>query len=196
MQTTGKWGAKTMTNAIEGLSDHRGRKICAQIKLAGLWESPLPAEPKKPRGQAVVKARKKEAPPVESDELPEHPSEYADKTLRWIVSKFSTDARFVDYLKALKEAEATEERMLKNAERRGDLVHRKVVTQGVLEHIDILFKQLLTDCSRTIATRAKAKVEAGESVEELELWVSKQIVGFIQPAKSKIQRTLRANKIE
>lgn len=146
----------------------------------------------KPRGQAAVKAAKKAAAADEIVfEVPEDIQAFADMTLRELVEKFGTDARFVDWLKATQTIEAINEKRLKNAQTKGELVSRQLVKVGVIEPIDSAHIKLLTDGAKTIARRATAMHDAGRELEEIEKFVADQITSFIRPVKAKVARALK-----
>lgn len=175
-----------------------------------------PAQPvatKKPhvRGTAAAKEKRKRIPPPEAPaayaraaELDGRPGErddyvfevpgdiqaFADMTLRELIEKFGTDTRFVDWLKATQTIEAINEKRLKNAVSRGELVNRNLVRVGIIEPIDAAHIKLLTDGAKTIARRASAMTAAGREPEEIEKFVADQISSFIRPVKSKVARAL------
>ena len=145
----------------------------------------------KPRGQAAVKAAKKAAADEIVFEVPEDIQAFADMTLRELVEKFGTDARFVDWLKATQTIEAINEKRLKNAQTKGELVSRQLVKVGVIEPIDSAHIKLLTDGAKTIARRSTAMHDAGRELEEIEKFVADQITSFIRPVKAKVARALK-----
>lgn len=151
------------------------------------------APPPKPRGQAVVKERKKKAAAAEPAEemIPEEISAFADMTLREVISRFGSDARFTDWLKALATIENIEDKRLKNAKARGTLINRELVARGVIDPIDSMHRQLMTDGARTIARRVTAMHNAGRDMTEIERFVTGQISSFIKPVKPKIERAMR-----
>ena len=124
-------------------------------------------------------------------EIPDDILKFADMTLREIIQRFGTDTAFLDYLNAVKRIEDINEKRLKNAATRGDLINRKLIKVGVIDHFDQAFNQLLSDGAKTIARRVTAMYGAGRSVEDCEHLVADQISSFIRPAKAKISRTLR-----
>lgn len=128
---------------------------------------------------------------IEIPDVPENISHLADWTLREILHKFGTDANMVDYLKAAKSIEEIAEKRLKNAHARGELVSRSIVKNGIIDTLDGAFTRILTDGSRTIAARANAMIKSGDSVSDLEGFISAQLSTFIKPTKSKIARVLR-----
>lgn len=150
---------------------------------------------KKPhvRGHTAAKeARKREAAQEdEIIEIPEDIQEFADMTLRDLVDKFGTDARFVDWLSATQKIEAINEKRLKNATTQGTLVSRDLVRVGIIEPIDAAHIKLLTDGAKTIARRSTAMHSAGRPLDDIEKFVAEQITSFIRPVKSKVARALK-----
>jgi len=144
----------------------------------------------RPTGRkAARESRKSEAPPgADSEPIPNNIMPYADMSIRDLVAKFGTDYRFVDWLNAVQKIEAIEEKRLRNAREKGELVSRDLVKVAVLENIDTLFKQLLTDGAKTIAQRAHTEVNAGHDVGEIEHMVNDLLASFIKPTKAKIKR--------
>ena len=127
---------------------------------------------------------------IDPADVPDNMQDFADMTIREVVTKFGTDYRMVDYLRALKEIEVIDERRIKSAKARGELVHRDLIVKGVIEPIDSAHRKMLTDGAKTIARRSVAMIGAGRGVDELEKFIAKQISSFIKPAKAKIKRVL------
>lgn len=170
---------------------------------------PEPAEPAEPvaalvphvRGPAAAKAKKKaaamqsvadriEAGP-ELHEVPDDIEAFADMTLRELIQRFGTDQAFTDWLKATQTIEAINEKRLKNAVTRGELVSRDLVRVGVIEPLNAAHIRLLTDGSKTIAQRATAMHDAGRSLGEIEKFVAEQVTSFLRPVKDKVARALK-----
>ncbi|MBK2258722.1 hypothetical protein [Francisella philomiragia] len=127
----------------------------------------------------------------EVNEIPENISEIADLTIREAVEKYGTDEQMLDFLKAVKEIELIDDRRIKTAKLKGELISRALVDKSFIIPVDSLFKQLLGDASKTISRRLKAMVEAGKFDDvELEKYVSSTISTFINPAKTKMKRIL------
>lgn len=124
-------------------------------------------------------------------DVPEEIGAFIDMTLREVIQRFGTDAAFCDWLKATKEIEAIEEKRLKNAQTRGELVSRNLVKIGVIEPIDTAHIKLLTDGAKTIARRSTAMHGAGRTVEDIEKFVAEQMTSFIRPIKSRVAKALR-----
>jgi hypothetical protein len=129
---------------------------------------------------------------IDPADVPDNMQQFADMTIREVVTKFGTDYRMVDYLRALKEIEVIDERRVKSAKARGELVYKELVTVGIIEPIDSAHRKMLTDGAKTIARRAVAMIEAGKPVDDLEKYIADTISSFIKPAKAKIKRTLES----
>jgi hypothetical protein len=160
----------------------RGNEKLLQEKKARLTESFnefISSRPEQPVSEY--------APP----EIPEHLGKLADWTIRDVIHRFGTEGAFIDWLKATKEIEIIEEKRLKNAQQRGEVISRQVVKNGMVDTLDGAFKRMLTDGSKTIATRCDTLSKTGITVQELEDVVSKVLTTFIKPTKSKIARVLR-----
>lgn len=200
----------TVSNVSRGLKigQARAKKIFAMMQAAGT-DKPGPAPPsgatatppnvvkRTLAGTDKAKHTKKSAAlaNIESGtvihDIPEDIKNFADMTLRELIQRFGTDVAFLDWLKAVKEIENINEKRLKNAQTRGELVSIKLVKTGVIEHFEIAFNKLLTDGAKTIARRITAMNGAGKSVEDCESFVADQVSSFIKPAKAKIARALR-----
>lgn len=143
-------------------------------------------------GAAGAKESKKQLSLYNIDpaDVPDNMQDFADMTIREVVTKFGTDYRMVDYLRALKEIETIDERRIKSAKMRGELVHRDLVFKGVLEPIDSAHRKMITDGAKTIARRSVAMVGAGKDADDLEKFIAEQISSFIKPAKARIKRAL------
>ena len=123
--------------------------------------------------------------------VPDDIKKFADMTLRELIQRFGTDTAFLDWLKATKSIEDINEKRLKNAATRGELVSRHLVKVGVLDHIESAHTKLLTDGKKTIARRVHAMANAGRSVEECESFIDDQISSFLKPMKAKMSRALK-----
>jgi hypothetical protein len=149
------------------------------------------------KGQELLKnERKSEAlsnmfQPPREHEVPEAIEAFADMSLRQIIKRFGTEQAFVDWLKAGKEIEAIEEKRLKNAEKKGQLVNRELVKRGIIEPIDSMHIKLLTDGAKTLSRRVTTMHDSGETVETIEKFIAEHITSFIRPVKSKVARALK-----
>lgn len=178
----------------------RAKTIIDTMKGAGIDKmeiEPATATIVKPRkvlrGHGAKNESKKRAASDDDQilEIPENIQAFADMTLRELIEKFGTDIRFMDWLKATKAIEDINEKRLKNAETKGELVSRKLIKLGVIDPIDAAHIKLLTDGSKTIARRAVAMNGAGRTLDDIEKFVADQITSFIRPIKSKVARALR-----
>jgi hypothetical protein len=213
----GRWSANAVSTLLN-VGAVRGKRIFEQLRAGGLVPDPDAApepvaSPKKPhvRGTAAAREKRKRTPPPEAlaayaqaaeandtpahgeyvYEVPEDIQAFADMTLRELIERFGTDTRFVDWLKATQAIEAINEKRLKNAQTRGELVNRQLVRVGIIEPLDSAHIKLLTDGAKTIARRSTAMHDAGRELEEIEKFVADQISSFIRPVKSKVARALK-----
>lgn len=124
-------------------------------------------------------------------EIPDDIKKFADMTLRELIQRYGTDVAFLDWLKATKQIEDINEKRLKNATTKGELVSRELVKIGVIDQINAAHTKLLTDGAKTIALRVVAMSKAGRAVDECEKFIVDQIGSFIKPAKVKMARALK-----
>ncbi len=209
--SNGRYNASNIQRNLH-IGHYRAKRILATMKINGLvpdtkppthgYVQPEPEKPKAPyvRGHVAAREKMKQGPPVEpplnpEDELhkiPEDIRAFADMSLRELVTRFGTDTRFNDWLKSTKMIEDINEKRLKTAATRGDLVSRDLVKTGIIDTFNKVHIQLLSDGAKTIARRVTAMHAAGKSLEECEKFVVNQISSFIRPAKAKIVRVLQS----
>jgi hypothetical protein len=181
---------KSLKNAVEG-----GRidvsHPSAIAYIAAHTGNTTPGQPHIRGYAARNSTRKQNSRPQEDGafEVPMNIVEFADWTLRDIITHFGTDIAFVDFLKALKEIETINERRIKNAKAQGELVSRDLMKTGVIDPIDTALTKLLTDGARTISRRATAMHDANRDLQDIEAFIKDQISSFIRPMKAKIKRT-------
>lgn len=188
------------------IGSERAARLFETIKATGVLNLPDPGEPppmpavKTPRTISghTAKANSKKAEALDDlaegkalHKVPENIEAFADMTLRELIQRFGTDVAFCDWLKATKSIEDINEKRIKAAQLRGELISRELVKIGIIDPIDSAHKKLLTDVKKTVATRASAMVSAGKSQEEIEAFVADQITSILRPTKTKIARTLR-----
>ena len=101
------------------------------------------------------------------DKLAKNVRELADKPLTELVRIFGDDLRFLEWLKSLKEIESLNEKRIKNAELRGELVRRDAVQVGVIDVVDELFRQILQDGCKNMATKAASMAKSGRETNEI-----------------------------
>ena len=175
----------------------RAMKIRDAIIALGIDLSSDPEPEPYARGGAIVKAAKKEAaipPPTETDgtiDVPEDVGSFLDLTLRDLIDKFGTDAQFVDWLSATQKIEAINEKRLKNAATKGELISRELVSVGVIGVFNAAHLRLLKDGAKSIAAGVISKHSTGAELSEVEAYVSDILGSFIKPVKSKISRALK-----
>jgi len=120
-------------------------------------------------------------------EAPEELRDFLDWTMRDLLLKFGTHTSFSVWLKSLKELEMIEEKRLKNAQTRGELVTKDEVDR-MFDIIDTQHLRLLKDGAKSISSEVLGKHQAGVHAEEIEAHVSKRMGTFITAAKNKLAR--------
>lgn len=199
----GRWSANHIKMHL-GVGSTRSARIYRQIEASGLiknktvGETPtrddkVPATVKEPhvRGTAAAKQKRMDEDRGEAEpEIPPNIEIYADYTLREIYEKFGTLPRFKDWLGAMKDISAIQEKQLKAEQVKGNLVHRDIVHRFITDPINAAHMKLLRDGSQTISVRASAMCEAGASQIEIKKLVEDTISSFIKPVKSQVSRAL------
>lgn len=148
--------------------------------------------PRTPRGREAQNLTRKAEATGDADELvPENVAAYADMTLRDLIAKFGTDARFLDWLKALKAIEEIRDKRIRNAEREGELIPRVLVQSHVVGAFEAAHINMLTDGAKTIAAQLSAMAKADTSPDECEQFVSDTLSKMIRAAKGKATRVLK-----
>ena len=190
---------------IFGIGSERARRIVETMKLNGVIpkdaDKKLPPGEKRPinitiphvRGHTIANQKKKypDGDVPKLFEIPEDIVEFADMSLRDLVTKFGTDLRFCDWLRATQLIEGINEKRLKNAATKGDLVSRKLVKGSVIGPIDTCHRRLLSDGARSLSIRVPAMHDAGEDAKKIEKYIHDQLTSFIRPMKTKVSRALR-----
>jgi len=182
----------------------RAKRILDMIKLAGVVPAPGAISPTTQAADPVLmggaaKNHSKKAAALrklmeEGDtlhEIPEDIRAFADMTLRELIQRYGTDTAFLDWLNATKRIEDINEKRLKNAATKGELVSRQAVKVGIIDPIDAAHIKLLTDGAKTIARRVTAMHDAGRPLGDVEKFVKDQITSFIRPVKAKVARALK-----
>ena len=202
----GRWTASTLQRQMK-IGYIRASRLIQMIELNGV--KPAPGKPAPVRVRASTppppKAKQRQKPPAppppepeltppEDDgifEVPEDIQSFADMTLRDLIARFGTDTRFVDWLGATQKIEMINEKRLKNAEAEGKLISRDLVKRAVIDQIDAVFVQMLTDGAKTMSGRAHAIAKAGGGADEVKKMIEDQLTSLIRPAKSRMRRALR-----
>ena len=193
-ESSGKTSVSALQRELK-IGYNRAKNIVDAIN--GVY-APKPQQKDEPviRGYAAKNDKRKKAPPEAIDpeamllEIPEDITAFADMSLRELVTRFGTDIRFLDWLKSIKMIEDINEKRLKNAVAKGELVSRDLVKLGIIDPIESAHIKLLTDGAKTIARRATAMHSAERSLDDVEKFVKDQITSFIRPIKAKVARTL------
>lgn len=118
---------------------------------------------------------------------------YSKMSLSQAVTAFGTNIGFSDFLRARKLIEDINEKRLKNAQTRGELVSRELVKTGLIDPINSAMQRLLTDGAKTMARRVTEMNIAGRAVEDCEKFIVDQISAFIRAAKSDCKKRLQKN---
>ena len=178
----------------------RASRIFTMMEAARTNKPPEPGKPN-PRGYAAKNNSKKAAAlqnlvakgehETQTYDIPEDVGAFIDWTIGDILKRFGTDTAFCDYLKATQIIEAINEKRIKNAVSRGELVSRQLMKVGVIEPIDAAHIRLLTDGAKTIARRTTAMHGAGKPLEEIEDFVKDQLSSFIRPVKARVVRAMK-----
>ena len=190
---------------------NRASKIVEAMKASGLVpekptaQQPAP-EPQAPklRGNAAANQTKKSAALAEANarrnadindgmihEIPDDIEAFLDMTLRELVQRFGTDVAFIDWLKSTKMIEDINEKRLKNAQTKGELISRKLVKDHVIDTFNSAHLRLMKDVSKSIAAGVVSKAKGGATLPEIEACVSDVVGSFIKPIKNKISRVLK-----
>ena len=198
-QTNNRFTASNIQRGLK-IGYNRAASILVMMTAAGITSESPAVEPseKKPhvRGTAAKNEKRKKATPETIDpeamllEIPEDITAFADMSLRELVTRFGTDIRFLDWLKSIKMIEDINEKRLKNAVAKGELVSRDLVKLGIIDPIESAHIKLLTDGAKTIARRATAMHSAERSLDDIEKFVKDQVTSFIRPIKAKVARTM------
>ena len=180
------------------IGSDRARKLVALIQNANIKDLEItaaaPAKREEPKRAHVRGTAAKKQKQIQDDDeellelLDRNVAQYADMTLREIIKKFGTATRFAEYLRAMKEISIIEDREIKLAQMKGELVHRDLVSQLIIEPIDSAHVKLMRDGSKTIAVRMAAMHGSGADINEMQLVTSELIASFIKPVKSKVNK--------
>ena len=111
-------------------------------------------------------------------------------TLDQIMEIFGTDENFKTYLTARKTLVDIEEKEIKNAEKRGELVSKALVQSRIIDQFNRVHLLLLKDGAKSISAGVASKIESGDSLQAAEVYVSEVIGSFIKPLKAKISSGL------
>ena len=188
---SGQWTVTYVKRTFH-IGHTRAKRIIDAFKLNELLPGMARHEPlkmpAKPRAEV-------EPPPQQTDEtldavlaeVPEDLRELMNWSLYDLLTRFGTHTSFAVWLKSIKELEFIEEKRLKNAKTRGDLVDREIVDR-VLGIFDTQHMRLLKDGAKSLASEAIGKHQAGVPVEEIELHLSSRMGTFITAAKNKVAR--------
>lgn len=180
--------AQKILGQLQALGHVPGSQLSAVVGPSGQAPAP-PPPPKAPRQHGKGK-KSSWSDDAQIVEVPEDIEGLADMTIREAVEKFGTGYRMLDWLRALKEIEAVNEKRIKNAQSMGRLIARRLVEVGVIDPFNSAHVRLMTDGAKAVTAAVLAKHQAGVSEQEIEAYVSDVIGSFIRPVKSKVERNL------
>lgn len=209
-RSTGRWTASNIQRQLR-VGYARACTILDQLRATGhvpadqqekptpgpTGTSPPPPPPPKTAPRKHGKGRKSSWD--DDNELVEVPDDIeglADLSLRELIEKFGTGYRFLDWLRALKEIEAVNEKRIKNAQSMGKLISRQLVEVGVIDPFNSAHVRLMTDGAKAITAAVLAKHQAGISEQEIETYVSDVVGSFIRPVKAKVERNLASVTVD
>lgn len=206
-QTAGRWSANTIQRNFS-IGYARAQVIFAQLQTAGHVPEkdqtkyvPPPGQSKPPAPAAKPRQHGKGRKSSWEDEeqlleVPDDIEELADLPLRELIARYGTGYRFHDWLKALKEIEAINEKRIKNAQSQGQLISRKLVEVGVIDPFNSAHVRLMTDGAKAITAAVVSKAAAGISEQEIEAYVADLVGSFIRPVKNKVERNLASVTVD
>lgn len=117
--------------------------------------------------------------------------DFLEMTLGEVIRSFGSVDLFSDWLTAIKKTEEIHTLRLKAAAMEGELVSRELIKRGIFHPIDTSFTRILADGAKNMSAQLHAKVKGGATVEELELFMQKQLTTYIKPAKAAMVRALK-----
>ena len=209
------WTAATFRKAF-GIGGARAKKLFEALHAAGIRPAPIatpepakpaaPAPKAKPAAKKVSPIRRVVAPttyseplpqlaPAESDygvdELPDDIRGLVHWPLIKIIKKFGTAHGFESYLKSAKIIEDIAEKRIKNFTTNGELIAKALVVKTVIEPLDTAFARMLRDGSRSVTSILTNRIKAGDTFEQCEAEVTKQLSAFIKPLKNTLGRGIK-----
>ena len=143
---------------------------------------------------ATVEDLKESAAEIKESDLPSDPADFLKWEFQKLVMVFATAPRMKDWLDARKKISDIEKTDLANAEKRGELADVRLFNRDIYPAIDACFVKILSDGSKTCASRAIAMAQSGKSAEDLEHFIHDTMGTHILLAKNRIKRTLEAIK--
>jgi hypothetical protein len=189
-------GAARAKRLLSAIKSYAANEVVNEITKAATIEEAIEAatsaEPK-PRGRASARETKireyQDLPPIEYEgEI----IDLANFTLRELIAKFGTDIRFMDWLDALKKIEDIDEKQIKNAKLKGELISQELVKVVFIDPVVTGLTQLLTDCSKTMSMQLPPMVLSGADEHEVELFIRGQLSTYINRVKDKMQKGLKS----
>lgn len=117
-------------------------------------------------------------------------SEYTNMTLSQIAMIHGTESEFKDWLAARKTQEEVVERSLKNKQRLGEVIDREFVEKNIFGLIEELMSRLLVDAPSNLVSRIYAHKEAGDSKEEGEETVRRELGKLAKATKAQVKKRM------
>jgi hypothetical protein len=131
-----------------------------------------------PRGSAID---------ITSNDLMNH---FGNMTLFDIIKKHGSDNAFVKIVQAMKQVAEVEEKQLKLAKQRGEVIDRELVRRHLFGAIDAGNLKLLNDLPGSITRSVYSASKAGQRPEEAEKEVREMISSILQEVKTSAKRRL------
>lgn len=125
------------------------------------------------------------------DELPEDIRGLLHWPLLKIIKRFGTANGFESYLKSAKLIEDIEDKRIKNHKTNEELIAKTLVVKTVIEPLDIAFARMLRDGSRSVTSVLTNRIKAGDTFEQCEAEVTKQLSAFLKPLKKNLGRGIK-----
>jgi hypothetical protein len=179
------------------LADQRskGRKRKTQDETSARESRAKAAAKAEPPAQEQT-APKRRAPKANAEAAPEldeagFSEELLDLTVREVAERYGTDRQYVNWLEAYAKREQARKSRLANEQTEGSLIEREFVETHVFAIIDALFRRLLTDAARTIASRLSTLVKAGAPIEKCEREAREQISKQLRAIRTKVTGALQ-----
>lgn len=124
-------------------------------------------------------------------DIPDDIAEVLDWTLRDIFEKFKSETQFSDWLKNVSMVETINDKRLKNAQKKGELISRDLVFTAFVDPLNTTHKKMLSDLAKVLSIRIPAMHHAGKTKEEIEDRIRKYMTDYIRPMKAKMAKVVK-----
>ena len=138
--------------------------------------------------EAASQSRKMGPPPKSIAFVPEDIWAMSEMPFCEIAIEFGSDSRFKDWANGLKTLEEIEDKRLKNAKAKGELVSRELMKQKFYDPVEEFHQKLLADAPGRIARGAINMVKAEEECVEVEKFIRNEISIFLKQMKRKLKK--------